>query len=52
MYAVSVLTAFLMLVLIGSAGFTSNIVQLGLDQLLDAPSNRLGTFVHMYVWAD
>ena len=37
---------------IGLAGFTSNIVQFGLDQLQDAPSNKLGAFVHMYVLAD
>ena len=43
--------AFLVLV-IGLAGFTSNIVQFGLDQLQDAPSNKLGAFVHMYVWAN
>ena len=37
---------------IGLAGFTSNIVQFGLDQLQDAPSNKLGAFVHTYVWAN
>ena len=37
---------------IGLAGFTSNIVQFGLDQLLEAPSNKLGAFVHLYVWAN
>ena len=42
--------AFLILA-IGLAGFTSNIVQFGLDQIQDAPSNKLGVFVHMYVWA-
>ena len=42
--------AFLILA-IGLAGFTSNIVQFGLDQLQDAPSNKLGAFVHTYVWA-
>ena len=40
------------LLAIGLAGFTSNIVQFGLDQLLDAPSNKLGAFVHLYVWAN
>ena len=43
--------AFLVLA-IALAGFTSNIVQFGLDQLLDAPSNKLGAFVHVYVWAN
>ena len=43
--------AFLILA-IGLAGFTSNIVQFGLDQLQDAPSNKFGAFVHTYVWAN
>ena len=43
--------AFLILA-IGLAGFTSNIVQFGLDQLQDSPSNKLGAFVHMYVWTN
>ena len=34
------------------AGFTSNVVQLGFDQLLDQPSHYLGMFVHWYVWAE
>ena len=50
-FAVGGGSAFLILA-IGLAGFTSNIVQFGLDQLQDAPSNKLGAFVHMYVWAD
>ena len=44
-------SAFLVLA-IALAGFTSNIVQFGLDQLLDAPSNKLGAFVHFIVWAN
>ena len=32
------------------AGFTSNIVQLGFDQLMDEPSHSLGMFVHWYIW--
>ena len=40
------------LLALGLAGFTSNIVQFGLDQLFDAPSNKLGAFVHLYVWAN
>ena len=50
-FAVGGGSAFLILA-IGLAGFTSNIVQFGLDQLQDAPSNKLGAFVHMYVWAN
>ena len=50
-FAVGGGSAFLILA-IGLAGFTSNIVQFGLDQLQDAPSNKLGAFVHLYVWAN
>ena len=32
------------------AGFTSNIVQFGFDQLMDEPSHSLGMFVHWFVW--
>ena len=42
----------ILILAIGLAGFTSNIVQFGLDQLQDAPSNKLGAFVHLYVWAN
>ena len=50
-YVVGLCSSFLILS-IGLAGFTSNIVQFGLDQLQDAPSNKLGAFVHLYVWAN
>ena len=41
----------LILVIIGLAGYQANIVQLGLDQLLEAPSEKLGLFVHWLMWA-
>ncbi|XP_064392401.1 uncharacterized protein LOC135340046 [Halichondria panicea] len=34
------------------AGYTSNIVQLGFDQLHDEPSQSLGMFVHWLTWAE
>ncbi len=34
----------------GLSGFYSNTIQLGLDQLQDAPSNILGIFLHWTVW--
>lgn len=34
----------------GLSGFYSNMIQLGLDQLQDAPSNILGIFLHWIVW--
>ena len=41
----------LVLIIIGLAGYQANIVQLGLDQLLEAPSEKLGLFVHWLMWA-
>ena len=41
----------LILIIIGLAGYQANIVQLGLDQLLEAPSEKLGLFVHWLMWA-
>ena len=41
----------LILMIIGLAGYQANIVQLGLDQLLEAPSEKLGLFVHWLMWA-
>ena len=36
---------------LGLAGFQSNIVQFGLDQLQDSSSRKLAMFSHMLVWA-
>ena len=36
----------------GFSAFTSNVVQLGLDQLMEEPSQSLGVFVHWFVWAN
>ena len=35
---------------IGFSGYQSNYIQLGLDQLLDAPSYSIGLFVHLVEW--
>jgi len=35
---------------LGFAGFQSNAVQFGLDQLSDAPSEKLSLFLHWFVW--
>ena len=37
--------------IIGLAGYQANFIQLGLDQLFEAPSQYLGLFVHYAVWA-
>ena len=36
---------------VGLSGFQANFIQLGLDQLLDVPSEYLGLFVHWAMWA-
>ena len=35
----------------GLAGYQANIIQLGLDQLFEAPSQYLGLFIHYASWA-
>ena len=35
----------------GFSAFNSNVVQLGLDQLMEEPSGSLGVFVHWFVWS-
>ena len=46
----AVLVVGYMLTLVGFSGYQSNYVQLGLDQLQDAPSYSLGLFVHSVEW--
>ena len=36
----------------GFAGYRANIIQFGLDQLLEAPSSSLALFIHWIIWAD
>ena len=40
----------LLLVMAGIAGFKANMIQLGLDQLRDAPSEDQTLFIHWYMW--
>ena len=40
----------LLLITAGLAGYQANIVQFGLDQLLEAPSRDLGLFIHWLMW--
>ena len=47
---VIVVLAFLLFI-IGLSGFQANFIQLGLDQLHEAPSEYLGIFVHWAMWA-
>ena len=36
----------------GHSNYRTNIIQFGLDQLLDAPSSSLALFIHWLVWAE
>ena len=36
--------------LIGSAMFEANAIQFGMDQMLEASSNQLSSFIHWYFW--
>ena len=38
-------------IIVGAAGYRSNLVQFGLDQLLDAPSHHQGLFAHWALWS-
>ena len=48
-----VILAFLSLFafIIGVVGYQANFIQLGLDQLFEAPSQYLGLFIHYAMWA-
>ena len=48
-FAVVMLFGFL-LIFVGFSGYRSNYIQLGLDQLQDAPSYSLGLFIHAVQW--
>ena len=49
-FIVLVIIAFLLFI-VGLSGFQANFIQLGLDQLHEAPSEYLGLFVHWAMWA-
>ena len=50
LFGLIVIIAFLLFI-IGLSGFQANFIQLGLDQLHEAPSEYLGLFVHWAIWA-
>ena len=41
----------ILLIFVGFAGYQANFIQLGLDQLMTAPSQDLALFVHWATWA-
>ena len=40
----------LLFFIVGLAGYQANFIQLGLDQLFEAPSHYLGLFIHYATW--
>ena len=44
--------AALFIVVLGYTAYQANFIQLGLDQLLEAPSISLSLFIHWAIWAD
>ena len=42
--------ALLILTTLGLAGFLSNIIQFGMDQLRDAPTPEIISFIVWYLW--
>ena len=44
-------TLSLLAFVVGLAGYQANFIQLGLDQLFEAPSHYLGLFIHYASWA-
>ena len=45
-------TVAFVLFVIGFSGYQANIVQFGLDQLQEAPSETLSVFLHWFVWTE
>ena len=39
-----------LLINVGLAGFRTNIIQFGIDQMVDASGNQLSAFIHWYYW--
>ena len=49
-FMIAVIAVSLFGISLGSAGYSSNFIQFGLDQLLDVPSSHQSLFVHWAVW--
>ena len=50
-FVVTLLLVSLLFFIIGLVGYQANFIQLGLDQLFEAPSHYLGLFIHYASWA-
>lgn len=51
-YVLIVAVCTYLLFVVGHANYQSNIIQFGLDQLLDTPSTSLALFIHWFIWAE
>ena len=49
-YTASFVVVVIITGLIGSAMFEANAIQFGMDQMLEASSNQLSSFIHWYFW--
>ena len=50
-FILTLLLISLLLFVIGLAGYQANYIQLGLDQLFEAPNHYLGLFIHYASWS-
>ena len=41
----------LLLAIVGKGMFESTVIQFGTDQMIEASSNQLSTFIHWYYWS-
>ena len=48
--AIILIVIFVITFIIGLVGYQANIIQFGLDQLFEAPSQYLGLFIHYATW--
>ena len=46
-----VVGALLVLAIVGKGMFESTVIQFGTDQMIEASSNQLSTFIHWYYWS-
>ena len=46
-----VVCALLVLAIVGKGMFESTVIQFGTDQMIEASSNQLSTFIHWYYWS-
>ena len=49
-FAIILLAVFVTTFVVGLVGYQANIIQFGLDQLFEAPSQYLGLFIHYTTW--